>query len=554
MWKSHVRIAWRNLVRYKGYSAINIVGLASGMACCILIGLWILDEFSYDRFHKNAASICRVESDQNFRGRILHIYWTPHPLGPALQSEIPQIVDSVRVFNLDQQLVRYREKTFDQIEASSVDPSFLKMFSFPLVRGEAKSALAGTRSVVLTQKTAQLIFGAEDPIGKVINATDEVDFTVTGVLENVPRNSTLQFDMLIPYKAIEAAGHIDDSFTNNQTYTFVQLAPQADAAGVSSIIRNFIPRRVPESGIQLELMPLSRVHLHGYSGYVKSPLIRYVYMFAFVSALVLLVACINFMNLSTARSANRAKEIALRKVVGADRMHLVLQFLGESVLYAVIALFFAVGAVSLILPAVGDLFEKEMSWSSAGAGILVLGLAGIAVLTGLLSGSYPALLLTSFRPAETMKGQLRRGASGSLFRRILVVSQFSMSVALIIASGVVSKQVSFMKSTDMGWDREQVLAVPLQDYNPEGSGSIGLRDRRGLLQGDHEVRGAGQRHSGSTRLPGHVTLVGELRVSHGNRLDHVWADRRLDGGGGPVHCELALYPRRSRQSGGEPPV
>jgi len=465
MWIHHLKIAIRNIIRHKGYAFLNIFGLAAGMACCILIGLWVLDELNYDRFHDNASSICRVESNQNFSGRTLHIYWTPHPLGPALKAEIPEVKDSTRAQNLRAQLIRYEDKAFEEYAVWSVDPSFLKMFTFPMIRGNPESALSGTSSLVMTERLATKFFGDENPIGKVINVAQSADFTVTGVLEDIPRNSSLQFDVLIPYKYLDSIGRTDDNFTNNQTFTWVQLHSGVSTEEISAKISGFIRTKVPRSLMVIELLPLTKVHLYTYSGYEKNLAVQSVYLFSIIAIFVLIIGCINFMNLSTACSANRAKEVGLRKVVGAFRSQLIRQFYGESLLFAFISLGLAVAAVSVVLPAFGSLAGKEMSWNATGAGVLVLGLAGIALLTGLVSGSYPALFLASFQPVNTLKGKLKSGAGNAVFRRTLVVVQFVLSAALIIGTGVVSKQMTFIKNRNLGWNKEQVVAIPIRSYS-----------------------------------------------------------------------------------------
>ncbi|UCE40877.1 MAG: ABC transporter permease [Candidatus Aminicenantes bacterium] len=465
MWIHHLKIAIRNIIRHKGYAFLNIFGLAAGMACCILIGLWVLDELNYDRFHENASSICRVESSQEFNGRTLHIYWTPHPLGPALEAEIPEVKDSTRVQNLSAQLLRYEDKAFEEYDVWSVDPSFLDMFTFPMIQGNPENALSGTSSLVMTERLATKFFGDENPIGKVINVAQSSDFTVTGVLKDIPRNSTLQFDVLIPYEYLVSIGRTDDNFTNNQILTWIQLHSGVSAEEVSAKISGFVQTKVSRSLMVLELLPLTKVHLYTYSGYEKNLAVQSVYLFSVIAIFVLIIGCINFMNLSTARSAKRAKEVGLRKVVGAFRSQLIRQFYGESLLFAFIALGLAVAAVSVVLPAFGNLAGKDMSWNVTGAGVLILGLAGIALLTGLVSGSYPALFLASFQPVNTLKGKLRSGKGNAIFRRTLVVVQFVLSAALIIGTGVVSKQMTFIKNRNLGWNKEQVVAIPIRSYS-----------------------------------------------------------------------------------------
>ncbi len=465
MFKNYLKVALRNIIRHKGYAFLNIFGLALGMACCILIGLWVLDELNYDRFHENASSICRVESNQNFSGRILHIYWTPHPLGPALKAEIPEIKNSARAQNLGAQLIRYKDKAFEEYSVWSVDPSFLKMFSFPIIKGVVENSLSGTSSLVITERLATKFFGDENPIGKVINVAQSADFTVTGILKDIPRNSSLQFDALIPYRYLDSIGRTNNNFTDNQTYTWVQLHSGVSPKEASAKISGFIRQKVPRSLMALELLPLTKVHLYSYSGYEKNLAVQTVYLFSVIAVVVLIIGCINFMNLSTARSSNRAKEVGLRKVVGALRSQLIQQFYGESILFALVALGFAAAIVSFVLPAFGSLAGKEMSWNATGAGVLALGLAGIALLTGIISGSYPALFLASFKPVSILKGKLKLGTGNAVFRRILVVVQFFLSATLIIGTGVVSKQMTFIKNRNLGWNKEQVVAIPIRSYS-----------------------------------------------------------------------------------------
>jgi ABC-type antimicrobial peptide transport system permease subunit len=284
-------------------------------------------------------------------------------------------------------------------------------------------------------------------------------------LKDIPRNSSLQFDVLIPYKHLDSIDRTDDNFTNNQTFTWVQLHAGVSVEEVSSKISGFIKTKVSRSLMVLELLPLTKVHLYTYSGYEKNLAVQSVYLFSIIAIFVLIIGCINFMNLSTARSAKRAKEVGLRKVVGAIRSQLIRQFFGESLLFAFIALGLAVAAVSLVLPAFGSLAGKDMSWNVAGAGMLVLGLVGIALLTGLVSGSYPALFLSSFQPVNTLKGKLRSGKGNAGFRRTLVVVQFVLSAALIIGTGVVAKQMTFIKNRNLGWNKEQVVAIPIRTYS-----------------------------------------------------------------------------------------
>jgi predicted permease len=464
MIKNYLKVALRNIRRHKGFSFINIAGLAIGLACCLLITIWVLDELSYDKFHENAANLYRVEEDQHYSGRIFYVYVTPYPLGPALKAEIPEIIDATRVVWTRGLLFKYEDHTFFEDSGRAVDPSFLKMFTYPLVKGDKNTALDSPFSVVLSEDLAEKYFGENEPIGKVITLNNQYEFTVTGVLENIPHNTELQFDFLVPYEILKRMGQTqEEDFGSNSIYTFVQLPDGTPPEHVNQKIFGFIRTKLPESRTDLRLMPFTRLHLHQFFGYEKGAgAIQYVYIFSIIAFIVLLIACINFMNLSTARSANRAKEVGLRKVVGAVKGHLVRQFYGESVVYAFIALIFAVGIVTLLLPAFSNLASKELSWSVAGIETILIGLLGITLFTGLVAGSYPAMFLSAFQPARVLKGNLFSGSGGSLFRRVLVVVQFALSILLIIGTGIVYQQQNYIKNMRLGWDKEHLVYIPLR--------------------------------------------------------------------------------------------
>lgn len=463
MFKNFIKVTFRNMFKHKGYSFINIAGLAAGLACCLLISIWVLDELSFDRFHDNASAIYRVEEDQHYTGRIFHVTVTPYPLGPALVEEIPEIIDAARYVWAGGQLLRYGENAFFENNIRAVDPSFLNMFSFPLKSGSVENVLNDPHSLVITEAIAEKYFGREEALGKVINVNNTHSFTVTGILADIPDNSSLQFNILIPYLFLEKSGRTSTHFGSNSIQTFVQLDETASRQAADEKIFGFIRTRVPESKTDLMLKDFTRMHLHSYWGYNKNAgAVQYVTMFSVIAFFVLLIACINFMNLATARSAGRAKEVGLRKVVGAFRSHLVRQFYGESLMFAFIALGLALIIVTLILPAFGTLTQKSLGWSVAGRGELLIGLVAITLLTGLIAGSYPALLLSSFQPIKVLKGSFKTGRAGARFRKILVVVQFSLSVLLIIGTTVVYRQMNFMKSKNIGWDREHVVYTSLR--------------------------------------------------------------------------------------------
>lgn len=463
MWKSYLTIAVRNLIRHKGYSFINIAGLALGMACAILILLWVQDELSYDRFHENAELLYRVEEEQQYSAGLYHVNVTPYPAGPAFKEEIPEIVDASRYAWAGGLLFRYEEKAFFENDIQAVAPSFLRMFSFPLVKGVAETALEDPHSLILTRSVAKKYFGDDDPIGRVISVNNQYEFTVTGLIEETPENSSLHFAMLVPFAFQKERGWWSDHWGSNSIRTFVQLREEASTRAVEEKMTAMLKRHIEESITQFVLAPLTGMHLHSYFGY-GHPMgnIQYVYIFSAIACFVLLIACINFMNLSTARSARRAREIGLRKVVGALRGDMIQQFLGESILFSCIALLFAIPLVEFLLPFFNELSGKKIELDLAGNAPFLLALIGVALSTGLVAGSYPALFLSSFRPAAVLKGSLRAGTGSSLFRKLLVILQFTLSIGLIIGTGVIYDQVTFMRNRQLGYDKEQLLHIQMR--------------------------------------------------------------------------------------------
>ena len=460
MFFSYIKTAFRNLRKYKGYSFINIAGLAVGIACCILILMWVRDEMSYDGFHVKADRLFRAVEQQTYSGgELFPVAVTPAPLGPALKDEIPEIADTCRLTLAPRFLVRYGDKRFYESGLAMADPSFFTMFSFPLVNGDPETVFQQLNAFVITESTAEKYFGDEDPIGKVIRLENMFDLVVTGIMRDVPANSHITFDFVMPFKLLEFGGQRLDQWGNNSYYTYVELSEAADPAVSDRKIRGFITQHLPESTTTLHLQPLKRIHLH--SDYVADVTghgdMRYIFIFALVALFVLIIACINFVNLATARSGNRAREVGMRKVTGARRSDILRQFLGESVFFALIAFALALGLVALLLPAFNNLAAKSMTLSISGSWAFFLGLVGMALLTGLGAGIYPALFLSGFDPVRVLRTSTTGGPKGRTFRRVLVVIQFALSIGLIIASVVVKNQLDFIRGKELGFDREQVV-------------------------------------------------------------------------------------------------
>lgn len=464
MLKNYLKIALRNLLRQKAFSFINIAGLAIGMACSILILLWVQDELSYDRFHAKGDNIYRVTSI--LADLDVHAAVTSSPMAHAMLTEIPEVRNAVRVSPHRGDLLQVGDRVFEEKEILYVDSTFLKVFSFPLVAGNPETALYNPEGILITEEMARKYFGDEDPLGKTIRKNQKDDFTVTGVLADIPENSHLQFDFLQPMSFLARTnGDLKENHWDNfNFFTYVVLDETADA---SPAARKDIAGRIDQIyksnesvlRVSFALQPLRQVHLHSTGLLADLPgggNVQYVYILSVIAIVILAVACINFMNLATARSARRAKEVGLRKVAGAARGQLIRQFLAESSLIAFLALILAVALVTIFLTPFNNLSGKNLSLDLLD-GKLLPGLLIITLATGLISGSYPALFLSGFLPAKVLKGNLKAGAGNSMFRNTLVVLQFAASVALLIGTAVVYNQLTFIQNRNLGFDKENLV-------------------------------------------------------------------------------------------------
>jgi ABC-type antimicrobial peptide transport system permease subunit len=452
----------RNLKRHKAFSFINIFGLAVGMTCCILILLWVEDEVSFDRFHEKKERIHKVYSETQYTDGRTEVSTTTsfYPLAKILKEESPDVVDAVRYHLIPNMLIIFGEKSLTNNHVALADPSFFNIFTFSFVKGNPQTALAERFSVVITEGMSQKYFGTEDPMGKVLNVNNQIDLQVTGVIKNPPKNSSLQFDCVAPFILYFGSnGEEPTHWGGNPLTTFVLLKENAQANEVEPKVTQIALDYNPFSKVKawlLHLQPLSRMHLYSPEG---GGLIKSLVLFSVIAFFVLVTACINFMNLATARAATRANEVGLRKVVGAKKTDLITQFFGESIILSFIALIFSVIIIELLLPAFNNLTNKELSLNLGGNIIIILGLIGIVLFTGILSGSYPALFLSSFRPAYVLKGSQTLGPRGSLFRKILVVFQFSLSILLIIGTLIVYKQLNYIRNRDLGFKKENLIIV-----------------------------------------------------------------------------------------------
>ncbi|SHN20730.1 ABC transporter permease [Mucilaginibacter sp. OK098] len=465
MIRNYLKIAWRNIIRHKAYSFINLSGLAIGMASSILILLWVQNELSYDRFHKNADQTYRITCDAS--GFKAAVNTAGMPAG--LKAQMPEIKNTVRLSHLSSSLFEVGARKFEEKRVFYVDSTFFQVFSFQLVKGDPATALNRIDGVLLTQDMAKKYFGQEDAIGKVLRKDNGSNVVVTGVLANIPANSHLQFDFLLPMSSIVQS--TDDlknnTWSNFNFYSYVVLDKSFVPSSVAFLKFNqkmnaIYKAHQPDQKIIFQLQPLTAIHLaaplqvdlegHGNSQYVT--------IFFIVAILVLVVACINFMNLATARSARRAREIGLRKVSGAIRGQLILQFLSESVLISFFALLLALAMVYLFLPVFNNLADKQLAINFLDAK-LWLSLLGIAALTGLISGSYPALFLSGFNPVKVLKGNMRSMGGNLTLRNTLVVIQFAVSILLLVGTFTIYNQLKFIQNRNPGFEKANLLYMPM---------------------------------------------------------------------------------------------
>lgn len=464
MLRNYLKISLRNLFRQKAFSFINISGLAIGMACSIIILLWVQHELSYDRFHRNADNLYRITA--SLAHLDVHAGVTPTPLAQAISAQIPEIRKAVRVSPPHKGLLQVGDRTFEEKQILYVDSTFLEMFSFPLVAGNPQTALHNPDGILITEEMAKKYFGNEDPLGMTIRKDQHDDLTVTGILADVPENSHIQFDFIQPMAFLARTDRDlkENIWGNFNFFTYVALAETADASpaalqDIAHRIQNIYKANESVLKASFTLQPLDRIHLHSthlLGDFPGGGNVQYVYILSVIALIILVVACINFMNLATARSARRAKEVGLRKVAGAVRAQLIRQFLAESCLIAFIALILAIVLVVVFLTPFNHLAGKNLSLDLFD-GKLIPGLLAITLLTGLISGSYPALFLSGFLPAKVLKGNLKAGAGSSIFRNTLVVMQFTASIALLIGTVVVYNQLNFIQDRNLGFDKENLV-------------------------------------------------------------------------------------------------
>jgi putative ABC transport system permease protein len=463
MFKNYFKIAFRNLWRNKGFSAINIFGLSIGMASAILILLWIQNEMSIDRFHKKGDRIFMMYNrDKDPEGKTWAWNSTPKILAPTLKKDYPEVEDAVRYNNITF-LCTAGEKKLNT-RGAFVDSGFLKVFSFPLLEGNPSDALKGSYSIVLTQKFAKALFGNIDPIGKIVRIDSVNNCTVTGVLKDLPNNTKFDFAYLLPWAYMHKLGWDDNSWGNNSVATFALLKPGSSEsvfdAKIKDITINHTKGSPDASTTEVFTQPLNRVYLYAKSdnGKLVAGQIETVRLFGIIAAFILLIACINFMNLSTARSEKRAKEVGIRKVVGAQRGFLIMQFLGESILISLIAFVVALFLVQISLAGFNQLVGKQLIINYKDPVLWIFSITFV-LFTGLLAGSYPAFYLSGFNPAKVLKGSLLKVNALIAPRKILVVTQFTFAIILMIATIIVVRQIQYGLNRQSGYDKDNLIYV-----------------------------------------------------------------------------------------------
>ncbi len=461
---NYFKVGLRKIKRQKGYSVINVAGLAVGLACCAMMLLWVQHEKSFDRFHANRDSLYRLIKETQAGAKTTLDARTPYPLGEAILGKVPEVVNFSRYQGVVGWEMRYGDNVFYNDDIGTADAAFFEMFSFPFIKGDPKTALADPASIVVSESMARKYFGSEEPLGKVlIMLQGRYSFKVTGVIRDVPRNSHLRFDCLIPIVNFwKWWDGVPGDWGMIMFYTYVQLAPHSSAASAGTKIAAVLNENVPQSKAEIRIQPLEDVHL---SSNFEWDLDNYAQgsastlaLFSLAAFGVLLLAMINFMNLATARSANRAKEVGLRKVSGARRSTLIGQFLGESLTMAFMGLALALILVSAGLPLFNALAGKQIVFAGLLDHPLILRLPAMTLLTGLLAGFYPAFFLSAFQPARVLRGGVisggRRQAS---LRKSLVVIQFALTIILVMGTAVVNKQIEFIRQRNLGMDTRNVV-------------------------------------------------------------------------------------------------
>lgn len=464
MIKNYFKLAWRNIISNKTFSLINILGLALGLSCSVIIVLWLNSERKMDKFHANDKRLYRVMENQFYDGNISTFPSTPGILAENIVKDIPEI-ELASQFLWEEEPLFTVGQNFDKEKGRYVQKDFLKMFSYKLIKGNAASALDRPDGIVINQRLADKYFKGQDPIGKMIRIDNRAEVMVTGILDEIPESSSVKFDFLMSFEVWQKNNSWAKEWGNNGPRCYVMLAPNAKIDQVNKKIKGYIKSKEKNSNVELFLQNYGESYLYSQwdNGKQVGGRIKNVKIFSFVAIVILLIACINFMNLATARSLKRAREIGVRKVVGAGKRQLIGQFLGESVFVAFLAMLVSLLIILLLLPGFNALTDKKLSIDLTNPSFVLM-LLGLTVFTGLVSGSYPALFMSSLKPISVLKGLLKFKPGAAYFRKALVVFQFVLSIVLILGMIIVYRQINYIHNKNLGFAREDILFMPLEGH------------------------------------------------------------------------------------------
>lgn len=472
MLKNYFNIAYRNLWRNKTASFINIFGLTIGLSSCLLIGIYIQHELSYDDFEINGNRIVRVIMEYKFSGgdEAKKGNFTSVRVAPVFKQNFPQIISAVRMVQY-KQLVQYHDKLINEKRFMYADPSFFNIFTFKLIKGDPKNVLRSPNQVVVTQTTAKRYFADSDPVGKTIKiGTDNKLYQITGILPDCPSNSQIKFDFLASFSSLGLAAKEATYWDANYT-TYFLLKNKTDIHSLQSNINLFMQKENGRLGeiINFYLEPFTSIHLHSeFDGFEPANNIRYIYILEAIALLILLIACFTYINLNTARSLERAKEVGVRKVIGAEKMQLFWQFISESAVLCIVSLIISMITAALLLPAFNQFIDKELPVTALISLPVIICSISVTLLVSLLAGSYPALILSNFQPIKVLKGSFKNTKSGQWLRKSLIIFQFSISVLLIVSTLIMQRQLSYIKNKNLGYSRDRVLILPM-DVRMAGS-------------------------------------------------------------------------------------
>lgn len=530
MLKNYLKTAWRNLRKNKVFSFINILGLAIGLCCFLLISMYVLDELSYDKYNTKAGRIYRVNSDIRFGGTDLNLPVTPDIMGATLKKDYPEIEEFTRIYNSNgSKLIKKGAEFINEPRVTHADSTLFKVFTLPAIAGDLNTALNEPNTVVITESTAKKYFNTTNAIGKTIETNDNNStlYKVTAIIKDIPRNSHFNFDFLFSMDNVE---YDWNSYLSHNFHTYLLMRPGTDPKNFEKKFAQYIEKYVvPQAAqimkinsmeefekagnkLQYTLTPLTKIHLHSNRAFELSPGgdIQYVYIFSAAALFILLIACINFMNLATARSANRAREVGIRKVLGTEKKQLIVQFLSESTLMVLIGLLLALMIAALLLPLFNQMSSKTLTIQTLFSWRFLPVLIALPFVVGLLAGAYPAFFLSAFKPIEVLKGKLKLGSRSGGFRSLLVVFQFWMSIILIICTIVIFRQLNLIQTKNLGFNKEQVLII---------DDAYALNNNADAFK--NEV----------LRIPGVVsgTFSGFLPVSNSSRNDNThWSSPVID--------------------------